>query len=413
MGFDNNKSHWIDTFLKEYEKSFKKIGLFNRKSEYWRFASPLIWYENYVNDKLYSENKSLNLSFNNTGITESFIRFKDGILDKESLVKFNNGEKNIEVSSYKDAVSTETHWSSLKFGRAQLNAENSYERPLALLNGIEARDGVFIKFKKRMKKKFHIIYEGTEQKKSTIRNLFYFEEGSDVVIVEHFNGNSKYNIVTEFFSSENSNFEHNKIVNDDITDTFIYHLFGNCQKQSNIKNINISFSENPVRNEINLHLEGPECNTTVASLGFGQKPTSICDNTVYISHQEEASKSRQIIKNALSGGAKAIFQGKIYVSHIAQKTDGYQMSNGLILTDDCQFLVKPELEIYADDVVCSHGSISGTLNDEHLFYLQSRGIPRLEAQKQLIQAFFAEILNEINDENLRNHIQNQISKKLA
>ncbi len=413
MGFDNNKSHWIDTFLKQYENSFKKIDLPNRKSEYWRFASPLIWYENYANDKLHAENKSFNLLFYNTGITESFIRFKDGILDKESLVKFNNGEKNIEVSSYKHAVSTETHWSSLKFGRAQLNAENSYERPLALLNGIEARDGVFIKFKKGMKKKFHIIYEGTEQKKSTIRNLFDFEEGSDVVIIEHFNGNSKYNIVTEFFSSANSNFEHNKIVNDDITDTFIYHLFGNCQKQSNIKNINISFSENPVRNEINLHLEGPECNTTVASLGFGQKPTAICDNTVYISHQEESSKSRQIIKNALSGGAKAIFQGKIYVSHIAQKTDGYQMSNGLILTDDCQFLVKPELEIYADDVVCSHGSISGTLNDEHLFYLQSRGIPRLEAQKQLIQAFFAEILDEINDENLRNHIQNQISKKLA
>ena len=89
------------------------------------------------------------------------------------------------------------------------------------------------------------------------------------------------------------------------------------------------------------------------------------------------------------------------------------MSNGLILTDDCQFLVKPELEIYADDVVCSHGSISGSLNDDHLFYLQSRGIPLVEAQKQLIQAFFAEILNEINDENLINHIQNQISKKLS
>ena len=133
----------------------------------------------------------------------------------------------------------------------------------------------------------------------------------------------------------------------------------------------------------------------------------------FISHQEESSKSRQIIKNALSGGAKAIFQGKIYVSSVAQKTDGYQMSNGLILTDDCQFLVKPELEIYADDVICSHGSISGTLNSDHLFYLQSRGIPLVEAQKLLIQAFFAEILNEINDEKLINLIQNQISIKLA
>ena len=413
MGFENNNNYWIDTFIKQYEESFKKINLLDRKSEYWRFAPPSIWYDKYTNCKLPSEKQIVSFSFNYEGITDCFIKFKDGALDINSLTEFNKGEKNIEINSYKDAVTNKNHWSAQKFGRAQSNAEKPYQRPLALFNGLDSRDGVFIKFKKGIRKKFHIFYEGNGQQKSTIRNLFDFEEGSDVVIIEHFNGNSKYNIVTEFFSSENSNFEHNKIVNDDITDTFIYHLFGNCQKQSNIKNINISFSENPVRNEINLHLEGPECNTTVASLGFGQKPTSICDNTVYISHQEESSKSRQIIKNALSGGAKAIFQGKIYVSHIAQKTDGYQMSNGLILTDDCQFLVKPELEIYADDVVCSHGSISGTLNDEHLFYLQSRGIPRLEAQKQLIQAFFAEILNEINDENLRNHIQNQISKKLA
>ena len=121
----------------------------------------------------------------------------------------------------------------------------------------------------------------------------------------------------------------------------------------------------------------------------------------------------KIIKNALKSGAKAIFQGKIFVASKAQKTDGYQMSNGLILTDDCEFLVKPELEIYADDVVCSHGSISGTLNDDHLFYLRSRGIPLNEAQKQLIQAFFSEILDEVSDDNIVYYIQNQISEMLT
>ncbi len=413
MGFENNNNYWIDTFIKKYEESFKKINLLDRKSEYWRFAPPSIWYDKYTNCKLPSEKKIAGFSFNYEGTTDFFIQFKDGILDVNSLTEFNKSEKNIEICSFKDAVTNENHWSAQKFGRAQSNAEKPYERPLALFNGLDSRDGVFIKFKKGIRKKIHIIYEGNEQKKSTIRNLFYFEEDVDVTIIEHFNGNSKYNIVSEFFSDKNSKFEHIKIVNQDITDTFIYHLFGNCQKHSNIKAINFSFSENPVRNEVNVFLEGPECNATVASLGFGQKDTSICDNTVFISHQEESSKSRQIIKNALSGGAKAIFQGKIYVSSVAQKTDGYQMSNGLILTDDCQFLVKPELEIYADDVVCSHGSISGTLNDDHLFYLQSRGIPLVEAQKQLIQAFFAEILNEINDEKVINHIQKQISVKLA
>ena len=413
MGFDNKKSYWIDTFIKQYEESFKKVNLLDRKSEYWRFASPSIWYDNYNKNKLPSEKQIENLSFNYDDITDCCIKFKDGVLDISSLAELNKGEKNIEVSSYKDAVTNENHWSAQKFGVAQLNAEKPYKRPLALFNGLYSRDGVFIKFKKGVRKKFHIIYEGNEQKKSTIRNLFDFEENVDITIIEHFSGNSKYNIVSEFFSDNNSKFEHIKIINQDITDTFIYHLFGNCQKHSNIKAINFSFSENPVRNEVNLYLEGPECNATVASLGFGQKDTSICDNTVFISHQEESSKSRQIIKNALSGGAKAIFQGKIYVSSVAQKTDGYQMSNGLILTDDCQFLVKPELEIYADDVVCSHGSISGTLNDDHLFYLQSRGIPLAEAQKHLVQAFFAEILNEINDEKVINHIEKQISIKLA
>ena len=413
MAFDNKNSYWIDNFIKQYEKSFKKIDLLDRKSEYWKFALPSIWYDNYISDQLSSKKQISSLSFNYDEITDCFIKFKDGKLDIESLTGLNKGEKNLEVCSYEAAVSDKNHWSSLKFGKAQSNAEKPYERPLALFNGVDSRDGVFIKFKKGLKKKFHIIYEGNKQKKSTIRNLFDFEEDADVTIIEHFYGKSKYNIVSEFFTDKNSKFEHNKIVYQDITDTFIYHLFGNCQKYSNIKTINFSFSENPIRNEVNLYLEGPHCNATVASLGFGQQDTSICDNTVFISHQEESSKSRQIIKNALSGGAKAIFQGKIYVSPLAQKTDGYQMSNGLILTDDCQFLVKPELEIYADDVVCSHGSISGSLNDDHLFYLQSRGIPLVEAQKQLIQAFFAEILNEINDENLINHIQNQISKKLS
>ena len=413
MGFDNKNSYWIDKFIKKYEESFKKVDLLDRKSEYWRFASPSIWYDNYIESKLSSEKQIENFSFNYDRMTDCFIKFKDGMLDINSLTELNKDKKNIEVSSYKDAVTNENHWSAQKFGIAQSNAEKPYKRPLALFNGLDSRDGVFIKFKKGMRKKFHIIYEGNKQKKSTIRNLFDFEEDVDITIIEHFSGNSKYNIVSEFYNDKNSKFEHIKIINQDITDTFIYHLFGNCQKHSKIKVINFSFSENPVRNEVNLDLEGPECNATVASLGFGQKATSICDNTVFISHQEESSKSRQIIKNALSGGAKAIFQGKIYVSSVAQKTDGYQMSNGLILSDDCQFLVKPELEIYADDVVCSHGSISGTLNDDHLFYLQSRGIPLVEAQKQLIQAFFAEILNEINDEKVINHIQKQISVKLA
>ena len=411
MVFENKNSHWIDAYTRKFEESFKSINLLDKKKEYWRFASPLIWHDKLPIKKFQETRSSQSLKFDVTKY--SFLRFNDGILDIETLKNFINENKNIEICSFKDIFLKKDHWSSLKFSKAQLKAEKSYERPLALFNGFNARDGVFIKFKKGVKKNLHIIYEGKNEKNICIRNLFDLEENSEIKVFEHFYGNSKYNIVSEFFAADNSKLEHYKIINQDISNSVIYHFFGNCKKNSKIKTVNFSFSDNPVRNETNLYLEGTNCDTTVASMGFGKKETSICDNTVFISHQEESCKSRQIIKNALKNGAKAIFQGKIFVDSKAQKTDGYQMSNGLILSDDCEFLVKPELEIYADDVVCSHGSISGTLNEDHLFYLRSRGIPLIEAQKKLIQAFYSEILDEVSEDNIVYYIQNQISEMIT
>ena len=411
MVFENKNSHWIDAYTRKFEESFKSINLLDKKKEYWRFASPLIWHDKLPIKKFQETRSSQSLKFDVTKY--SFLRFNDGILDIETLKNFINENKNIEICSFKDIFLKKDHWSSLKFSKAQLKAEKSYERPLALFNGFNARDGVFIKFKKGVKKNLHIIYEGKNEKNICIRNLFDLEENSEIKVFEHFYGNSKYNIVSELFAADNSKLEHYKIINQDISNSVIYHFFGNCKKNSKIKTVNFSFSDNPVRNETNLYLEGTNCDTTVASMGFGKKETSICDNTVFISHQEESCKSRQIIKNALKNGAKAIFQGKIFVDSKAQKTDGYQMSNGLILSDDCEFLVKPELEIYADDVVCSHGSISGTLNEDHLFYLRSRGIPLIEAQKKLIQAFYSEILDEVSEDNIVYYIQNQISEMIT
>ena len=97
------------------------------------------------------------------------------------------------------------------------------------------------------------------------------EENSEIKVFEHFYGNSKYNIVSELFVADNSKLEHYKIINQDISNSVIYHFFGNCKKNSKVKTVNFSFSDNPVRNEINLYLEGTNCDTTVASMGFGKK----------------------------------------------------------------------------------------------------------------------------------------------
>jgi Fe-S cluster assembly protein SufD len=137
------------------------------------------------------------------------------------------------------------------------------------------------------------------------------------------------------------------------------------------------------------------------------------DDTVFITHDGLNGESRQVFKKVLRNGATGVFQGKILVKAGAQKTDGYQISQSLLLDDDSQFLAKPELEIYADDVACSHGSTSGAIDDDALFYLQSRGVPRKAATDLLTLAFLAEALDEIADDALAEDLRDRLESWLG
>jgi Fe-S cluster assembly protein SufD len=134
---------------------------------------------------------------------------------------------------------------------------------------------------------------------------------------------------------------------------------------------------------------------------------------VFITHAAERCESRQVYKKVLKNGAEGIFQGKILVKPGAQKTDGYQISQGLLLDEGSQFLAKPELEIYADDVKCSHGSTTGALDETALFYLRSRGVPKEQAIVLLVLSFLADALDEIEDERLRDDILTRLDEWLT
>ena len=137
------------------------------------------------------------------------------------------------------------------------------------------------------------------------------------------------------------------------------------------------------------------------------------DDTVFVTHDAVNCESRQVFKKVLRNGATGVFQGKILVQPDAQKTDGYQISQGLLLDDDSNFLAKPELEIYADDVACSHGSTCGAIDDGALFYLRSRGVPKAEAQDLLVLAFLAEAIDEVADEAIRDLLTERLESWMA
>ena len=165
-----------------------------------------------------------------------------------------------------------------------------------------------------------------------------------------------------------------------------------------------------MKNEINCNLKGRYSSAFVNGI-FSLKDKNHHEIRTSINHLIDNTKSYQLIKSVLENESKAVYQGKIFVDSKAQKTDGYQLSKAILLNETTEFNAKPELEIYADDVKCSHGSASGSLNDDAIFYLMSRGLNYTKAKKLLINGFLLEVVEKITDSQIKNLIKNMIGLK--
>ena len=195
----------------------------------------------------------------------------------------------------------------------------------------------------------------------------------------------------------------------------IGHVFARVGEGALFKSFTLSVNGSMMRNEGVIEIVGDDAVAHIAAavLGDGGEGRFHHDDTVFITHAAERCESRQVYKKVLKNGAHGIFQGKILVKPGAQKTDGYQISQGLLLDEGSQFLAKPELEIYADDVKCSHGSTTGALDETAMFYLRSRGVPKEQAVVLLVLSFLADALDEIEDVRLRGDILTRLDEWLT
>ena len=190
----------------------------------------------------------------------------------------------------------------------------------------------------------------------------------------------------------------------------IYNFIRSKLKQnSEFEKFNFSYNVSSCRDEIITDLNGTNA---FVSLNNIQHLSQKCFHEIKweINHNEENTRSSQFVKSALHDDSVAAFQGKIFVDSKAQKTDGYQLSRALLLSDRSKFLSKPELEIYADDVKCSHGSSSGSIDQESIFYLRSRGINEQQAKRMMIEGFLAEVINKVKNEDVRNIFYNKLNE---
>ena len=291
--------------------------------------------------------------------------------------------------------------------------------PLTALNTAFAQDGVFIYVPKNVRsdKPFQIInlLHSGEKILDQHRNLFIVEENSslEVVICDHTLSSTAFltNSLTETYVGPNAALditrmqnEHNNSVQ--FTNSFIYQ-----ERDSRVSTNVITLHGGLIRNNLRVYLDGEGCENHSFGLFFADEDQHI-DNFTYVNHLKPKCTSNQLYKGILDDRAIGAFNGKIHVWKDAQKTMAYQKNNNILLTNDARMYSKPQLEIYADDVKCSHGATVGQLDLEALFYLRSRGIPEKESRLLLMYAFAYEVVSKVTVPALKERIDELIDKRL-
>ena len=238
------------------------------------------------------------------------------------------------------------------------------------------------------------------------RHSIRLARGARLTVVEISAGEGRYllNTVAEIHVAEGAHLTHIRLQDEAVTAFHVSTTYADVAAGGTYDSFTLNLGARLSRTEVRTQLSGAGA---VVHLNAAQILTGSqhADFTTVVGHGAVACNSRQTVKNVLAGRSRGVFQGKIEVARIAQKTDGYQMNQALLLSPYAEIDCKPELEIFADDVKCSHGATVGALDADQMFYLRSRGIPETEARSILVRAFLADALDAVTDDRIRQRLE--------
>ena len=409
---------WLRRYRRSNLERFRTLGLPSPREESWKYTSlRLLEKESFQFDPRFEQMPAIDKAPSLLPLTEGCHR-----------LVFVNGRFHPALSTLEalpEGAVLETFAAALErhpdLIEAQLNRFDSGDRPaLAALNAALATDGVVLHLRPGVSlvEPIEIIHLSGMRTGSCYhpRNLLLLERGSQATLIEHHRGlgnapslsNSTADIVLE----DGALLRHYKLQSDG--ENAFHFSSTRCEvgRDASYDSFALSVGARLSRNEVAVDLngEGGECHVNGAYLMRHQQH---CDNTTLIRHRVPRTSCREMFKGVIDDKARAVFQGRIVVEPGAQKTNGHQLSRVLLLSDQAEIDQKPELEIYADDVLCSHGATAGDLDHDALFYLRSRGIPEAQARSMLIEAFLAEAINAIAAEGLCPALMTSIAHWLA
>ena len=388
---------------KMYLNKFLETGFPTRKLENWKFSDlSQIIKKNIGELSFYND-----YSFPNKVDTSIFV---EGL--EHNKIVFINGRVEKVDFTHEDHDKIEIN-DDFKFVN-RLEDNNS----LLSLNNAFTNKCYKITVKKNYSlKKPLVVYHSTNNK-ITSRNInlkleFQLEQNSSLRLIDLFNDEAENNFINIFYNfdlKENAILKNYKI--DKAQNKNIRYSYNNIEQDNNSvsETFVLSSGSNFSKNEINCNLKGEYSSAFVNGI-FSLNDGQHHEVRTIINHLVENTKSYQLIKSVLGKNSKSAYQGKIFVDSKAQKTDGYQLSKAILLDETSEFNAKPELEIYADDVKCSHGSASGSLDENSIFYLMSRGLNYQQSKELLINGFLLDVVEKITDTEIKNLVKNMIGLK--
>lgn len=316
----------------------------------------------------------------------------------------------ISISTLSDSAS------AVKNQIAKYAAVNS--DAMIALNTAFCSGGLFISIKGVVSKPIHIINVVSAKENAVInpRQLIVLEKSAVASLIETFvseNNSAKVfqNHLSEIVLNENAKLKSYRLQNEDENSHQVNTVQVSVNRYANYTTNTFTFNGALVRNNLNVVLDSDLCESHLNGL-FVSAGTKLIDNHTLVDHQKPNCESNELYKGIAKDKSTGIFNGKIYVRKDAQKTNAYQSSKNILLSEDATINTKPQLEIYADDVKCSHGTSTGKVDEAALFYLKSRGIGDVNARKLLLQAFAQEVIDKIEIEEFRDRVVNLFEQTL-
>ncbi len=387
---------------------FSELGFPGRRDEEWKYTnlSPLLKHKLSFSETKNVSEKNIN-KYAFKGLEENLIIFVNGYFSKK-FSNFSSSANGVIVDSLENGL--QTHGDLIAPHLAK-HADFEHEHFVAL-NTAFAQDGYFIYVPDNVvvEETIHILYLSDASESSFFaapRNLIFGGKNCQIKIIERHCGwgENPYfnNVVTEVIAEDNSRIDHVRIQDESLNAYHIFALQAQQHRDSHYSLVNVDLGGVLVRNNLNLALDAEHCEGHLIGFYMGTGKQHV-DNHTVIDHIKPNCYSNEVYKGILGGKATGVFNGKIFVREDAQKTNAYQDNKALLLSDDARVNTKPQLEIFADDVKCSHGATVGQLDNEALFYLRSRGIPEEKAYSTLQYAFASEVFGYISNEAVREQL---------